>query len=428
MKLIYVVIDGMGDRPSDILGGKTPLEDADTPNLDSLAKMGRTGLMYTVRKGIAPESDVAVMSILGYNPFKFSTGRGVIEAIGADMNLEDGDLALRCNFATIGSEKKIVDRRVGRNLTGQESSELSSAINKSVELMSHPANFMFKSTTGYRAVLVIKSYEGSLSSNISNVDPAYQRVEGLGVVDEKAKMVLNECKPLDETEKAKVSAELLNEFIAKSHKVLESHPVNLNRVSEGKLKANIILARDAGDSLPSFFNINKRYGLTFVSLTDMPVEKGLSELVGMQADSLPPPSKDLREDCLLRVKRLFKLFPKFDCFYIHIKGPDEPGHDGQFRIKRDMISVIDRYFFGELLLKVGLDNVIICVTADHSTPCALKTHSDDPVPLLICGKGIEKDNVTNFSEKECRNGSLGLLQRGDKLMPKLIGFFKRAQS
>jgi 2,3-bisphosphoglycerate-independent phosphoglycerate mutase len=427
LKLIYVVIDGLGDRPSNVLDGKTPLEAADTPNLDFLAKMGKNGLMYTVRKGVAPESDVAVMSILGYDPFKFSTGRGVIEAIGADITLEDGDLALRCNFATVDSGKNILDRRAGRNLTRQETSELSRAINRSVELTSHPANFKFKSTTGHRAVLVIKSCKGSLSSNISNVDPAYQRVEGLGVVDEKAKMVLKECEPLDETEQAKVSAELLNEFVAKSHELLENHPVNLNRVSKGKLKANIVLTRDAGDSLPRFFNINKKYDLSFVSLTDMPVEKGLSKLVGMQADSLPPPSKDLKEDCKLRIKRLFKLLPKFDCFYIHIKGPDEPGHDGQFIIKRDMISVIDRYFIGEILQNVRLDDAIICVTADHSTPCALKTHSDDPVPLLICGKGIERDDVTSFSEKECGNGSLGLLQRGDMLMPKLVSFFKSAQ-
>ena len=193
------------------------------------------------------------------------------------------------------------------------------------------------------------------------------------------------------------------------------------------MKANTILARDAGDRLPKFFSINEKYGLTYVSLTDMPVEKGLSKLVGMQAKSLPPPSEDLGEDCLLRVKRLLKLLPEFDCFYIHIKGPDEPGHDGNFHLKRDMISVIDRYFLGELLKKVKLDDMILCVTADHSTPCVLKTHSDDPVPLLICGKGVESDDVSQFSEKECRRGSLGLLQFGTELMPKLVNFLKHAE-
>ncbi len=418
----------MGDLPSDALEGKTPLEAADTPNLDFLAKAGKTGLMYTVKKCIAPESDVAVMAILGYDPFKFSTGRGIIEAIGADLNVKDGDLALRCNFATVDSENRIMDRRAGRNLTEQETSELCRAVNRSIELESTPANFEFKNTIGHRAVLVIKCDEWALSANITNVDPAYKRVKGLGVVDESAEMFLKECKALDGTEEAKVSAELLNEFITKSHGVLDSHHVNSKRVSDGKLKANIILARDAGNSVPKFFNINEESGLSFVSITDMPVEKGLSKLAGMQAENIPPPTKDLRGDCLLRVERLLDLLPRFDCFYIHIKGPDESGHDGKFKIKSDMIAMIDKYFFGELLQKVKLDDMIICVTADHSTPCALKTHSDDPVPLLICGRGVERDGIIRFSEKECAGGSLGLLQHGTELMPKLINFFKGARA
>ena len=114
MKLIYVAIDGMGDLPIKSLGNKTPLEAAETPNLDALAKTGKTGLMYTVKKGVAPESDVAVISLLGYDPFKYSTGRGVIEAAGVGLKMKDGDLALRCNFATLGEGKNIIDRRVAR--------------------------------------------------------------------------------------------------------------------------------------------------------------------------------------------------------------------------------------------------------------------------------------------------------------------------
>ncbi|MEM4244308.1 MAG: phosphoglycerate mutase, partial [Candidatus Bathyarchaeia archaeon] len=120
MKLIYIAIDGMGDLPIAELGNKTPLEAAETPNMDFLAKNGKTGLMYTVRRGIAPESDVAVISLLGYDPFKYSTGRGVIEAVGAGLNVADGDLALRCNFATLGQGRRIIDRRVARSLTTEE--------------------------------------------------------------------------------------------------------------------------------------------------------------------------------------------------------------------------------------------------------------------------------------------------------------------
>ena len=141
LKLIYIVIDGLGDLPIEELGGETPLEFAETPNLDWLAGKGKLGLMYTVGEGIAPESDVAVISILGYDPLKYHVGRGPIEAYGADLEMKDGDLALRCNFATLGPNRRIIDRRVGRTLTTEEASELSEAINREVKLESAPAEF-----------------------------------------------------------------------------------------------------------------------------------------------------------------------------------------------------------------------------------------------------------------------------------------------
>ncbi|MEM2479928.1 MAG: phosphoglycerate mutase, partial [Candidatus Bathyarchaeia archaeon] len=140
-KLIYVVIDGMGDLPIGELGNKTPLEFADTPNMDLLAKNGKLGLMYTVEKGVAPESDVAVISILGYDPYIYHAGRGPLEAYGAGLDFRDGDLALRCNFATLGEGRRIIDRRAGRDLTTEEASELAEAINRLVKLESHPAEF-----------------------------------------------------------------------------------------------------------------------------------------------------------------------------------------------------------------------------------------------------------------------------------------------
>jgi 2,3-bisphosphoglycerate-independent phosphoglycerate mutase len=229
---------------------------------------------------------------------------------------------------------------------------------------------------------------------------------------------------MDNSKEAKISADLVNEFIEKSHIVLDRHDVNKRRAAEGKLKANVILTRSAGHLLPKFLNINERYGLRFVSLTDMPVERGISKLAGMQMITLPPPSHNLKKDCTLRVKKLLDLLPHYDCFYIHIKGPDEPGHDGNFELKAHLISIIDKYFFGKLLQKINLENYVICVTADHSTPCKLKAHSDDPVPLLISGNKIEADNISKFAEKECKNGSLGILENGTKLMPKLISFLK----
>ncbi len=135
---------------------------------------------------------------------------------------------------------------------------------------------------------------------------------------------------------------------------------------------------------------------------------------------LPPPSKNLGKDCKLRVEKLLETLPLYDCFYIHIKGPDEPGHDGNFNLKTQLIAAVDKHFVGNMLQKIDLEDHVICVTADHATPCKLMAHSDDPVPLLISGNKIQADRVQRFSEKECKNGELGILLRGTELMPKLI--------
>jgi 2,3-bisphosphoglycerate-independent phosphoglycerate mutase len=424
LKLIFVVIDGMADLPIAELGNRTPLEAAETPNMNFLARIGKTGLMYTVRKGVAPESDVAVISILGYDPSKYGTGRGVLEAVGADVAFSNGNLALRCNFATLGRGNEIVDRRAGRDLTTEEAAELSRTVNERVRLESCAADFEFRNTLGHRAVLVIRSREKSLSSMITNTDPAYTRVEELSVAEPNVAMLLRECKPTDNTEKARISARLVNEFVAKSRDVLSEHEVNQRRVARGKLKANGILTRDAGHQLPKFFNINKMYNVHFASLTDMPVERGISKLTGMHLTALPPPSSNLKEDCMMRAEKLLDILSSYDCVYIHIKGPDEPGHDGDFKLKKHLISVIDTHFLGTILREANLRDHVICVTADHATPCALKAHSDDPVPLLIAGNKISGDNVSKFSEKECMKGSLGTLEHGTELMPRLIKLLK----
>ena len=424
MKLIFVAIDGMGDLPIESLGNKTPLEAAETPNLDSLAKKGKTGLMYTVRKGVAPESDVAVISLLGYDPFKYSTGRGVIEAAGVGLKMKDGDLALRCNFATLGQGKTILDRRVARSLRTEEASELTQAVNKEVKLTSYPATFEYKNTLGHRAVLLIKSKARPLSSNITNSDPAYIIMNGIGVAKPDVEMVLKTCEPTDNTEASKVSAGLVNEFIEKSHILWENHPINEKRAKEGKLKANVVLTRDAGHLLPKFFNINKRYDVNFAALADMHAERGIAQLAGMESSLLPPPTGNLQKDCEVRVKALLEALPKHDCFYIHLKGPDEPGHDGNCKLKTQVISAIDKYFFGPLLNQITLQDNLICVTTDHATPCALKVHSDTPVPVLISGDRFGNSTIVKFCEKECAKGSLGIIGRGCELMPKLMELLK----
>jgi len=425
LKLIYIIIDGMGDTPIEELDGKTPLEAAETPYMDSLAKNGKTGLMYTVGKGMAPESDVAVVSILGYDPFKYHVSRGALETVGAGLKMRSGDLALRCNFGTLAADNSsIIDRRAGRNLTQKEGDELAQAVNEEVQLESHLASLQLKSTATYRAALVIRSEDGMLSGNISNTDPAYKRINSVGVADLEAEMIMKTCNPLDDTVESKISAELVNEFTRKATPVLDQHEVNRRRAKEGKLKANVILSRDAGSMVPKFPLLKELYGLDFVCLADMNVERGISSLAGMSLVDLPLPSKNLESDCKLRIKKLFEVLPHYDCFYIHIKGPDEPGHDGDFNLKSKLIAVVDKHFVGEMLQKINLEDHIVCITADHSTPCKLKAHSDDPVPLLISGNRLKADMVQRFSEKDCKMGELGVLTQGTELMPKLVNYLK----
>ncbi len=424
MKILYIVLDGLGDLPIPELGDKTPLEAAHTPIMDNLARSGKTGLLYTVEKSVAPESDVAVISILGYDAKKYYTGRGPLECYAAGLKVNDGDLAYRVNFATLGDNDKIVDRRVGRNLTTKEATELSEAINYKVRLSS--ADFSFLNTIGHRGVLIIRSAMGKLSAQVSNTDPAYEKEGVFGVAKSDFENVLLKSQAVDGFEhlsEAKEAASLTNEFIQKSHQVLDNEPVNRKRVSEGKLPANVILTRDSGDALPKFPQLDQEFGKKFGCFVEMPVERGIALLTGMTIIDLPLPTGDPTVDYPLRAKKAIDSIQNYDGLYIHIKGPDEPAHDGKVAAKKESIASIDQYFFGNLLARVDLENTIIAVTADHSTPCLIKTHSADPVPLLVAGNAIEPDGSQSYSEKECQRGSLGELM-GPELMPLLIELSK----
>ncbi len=425
LKLLLVVIDGMGDLPVPKLGGKTPLDYANIPYMDTLAKCGQTGIMYTVKKGIAPETHSGVISILGLDPFTYPARRGVLEAVGAGMKFSAGELALRCNFVTLGKRMDIDDRRAGRDLTTEEALLLAEEINKKVKIESFPADFEFRSTVGHRGVLVIRSKKAPLSENITGTDPAYTRKSGVTIAQSEFEMFVQKSKPLDKTEFAKISSAIVNEFTWKSHKVMEMSEVNKKRTVAGKLKANGLLMRDPGNKIPKFPNINKKFGLRFASLVNMPVENGIDKLTGMKGIEIPLPSKDLAKDCIMMLHKLLEHLQEYDAFYVHIKDPDEPGHDGDCKKKAHLFEVIDENFFGKLIKKIDLNNVIICITSDHATPCVAKCHTDDPVPILITGNKVGSDGSKGFSEYICRKGSLGTLERGVDLMPRLVSMMKK---
>ncbi len=408
-KILYVILDGLGDRPLPELDGRTPLEAAETPHLDRLAAAGRQGTVITVGKGIAPESDVAVMAILGYDPLRYHAGRGPLEAVGSGLAFHEGDLAMRGNFATVGNGWEIIDRRVGRNLTSEEARDLAASINQEVRLTSSAASAVVQATIGYRSAVVIYPKEGRLSANIGNTDPAYARVQGLGVAKADAGNLVEECRPLDDSPEAWIAAELVNELTRKSREVLDGHPVNRRRREEGKPPANLILLRDAGDHLPAAPLIKDRFGVEFGCFVEMPVERGIARLLGMTIIEVPPSFGDREPAYRLWAQRAAEEITRHGGLYLHLKGPDEPGHDGDCEAKRDVIALIDRAFFGELVPRVDLQTTIIAVTADHATPCALHAHSADPVPLLISGGGVKPDDTTRFSEREAERGDLGML-------------------
>ncbi|UCD72877.1 MAG: 2,3-bisphosphoglycerate-independent phosphoglycerate mutase, partial [Candidatus Bathyarchaeota archaeon] len=374
-KILYIILDGLGDRPHPDLDGKTPLEAADIPNIDSLAKRGKMGLVHTVKEGVAPESDVAVMSLLGYDAEKYYPGRGPLETQGAGMEMSTGDLALRGNFATGTSEDIIINRRVARSLETSEGEELARAVNESVELVSDRSTFKLVSTIGYRNVLVIKRSSGNLSGNISNTDPAYDRISTYSIAKEEFEMKVRESRPLEENEEARIAAELVNEFTEKSKKILSTHPINIRRTREGKLPANLILLRDAGSQKPLLPKITDLYGVEFGCLVELPVEKGIAELSGMEVFSIPLVENTLSEHYKNMAQTTVSTLKRKEGVYVHIKGPDEPGHDGLAKKKQKIIEDIDKYFFSNILGDLDLNEVVVAITSDHSTPCILKAHS-----------------------------------------------------
>jgi 2,3-bisphosphoglycerate-independent phosphoglycerate mutase len=424
-KILYVVLDGLGDTPIKELGNKTPLEAALTPNMDKLAQMGKSGVVHTVAKGVAPESDIAVISLLGYDAHKYYTGRGPLESFAEGLKVEDGNVALRVNFATVADDgRTIKDRRVGRNLTTEEATLLAKEINSKVTLTN--ATFEFKNTIGHRGILVIRAMHAQLSAWITNTDPAYDREGVFGLAKEKFEPVVADCKPMpgyEDSKPAQEAAALLNEFTLKSHKVLQEAAINKKRIADGKVPANVILSRDAGDHLPKFPPMSEYYKLRFGSFVEMPVEKGIALLTGLSIVDVPSNTGHPDVDYAIWAKIALQKIPDFDGLYIHIKGPDEPGHDGDFNKKKTSIEAIDKYFFGNLLPHLKLKDFIVAVTADHSTPCKLKAHSADPAPLVISGDNIKPDGTLSFSEKACHQGSLGEII-GKDLMGLLIKLAK----
>ena len=385
--------------------GKTPLDAANTPNLDRLAKNGTMGQVITVGKGIAPESDIAVFNMLGYK-FKHNdyAGRGVVEAIGIGIDFKDGDLALRGNFATLNGNGVIIDRRAGRNIEKQDTEAVSNEIEEKIKFSDENATAIITPTIGHRLVIRIRS-NCTLSSNISNTDPAYGRVDGMGIARAVTDFLkIEKCLPLDEESHTKLASKLVNELTDQSLDIMKKSKVNERRKENDKKLLNGILLRDAGNIYPKVTPINDLHSMKFSCIVDMPVEIGISKILKMKTYDAGG-----RTDYEEKAKVAAKAMDEQNAVYVHLKGPDEFGHDGDAQGKMENIEEIDKRFFGTLLDNIDSSKVAVIVSADHSTPCINKGHSADPVPLLISGDMVTNDDTQRFTETEAKKGRIGLI-------------------
>jgi len=399
------LLDGVGDLPHPDLAGKTPLEAATTKNMDTLAKNGIMGQVISVGKGIAPESDIAVFNMLGYK-FQHSdyAGRGVIEAIGVGSDFRDGDLALRGNFATLDNEGKIIDRRAGRKIEREDVEEISKEIEKEIKFSNPNTSVVVAPTVGHRVTVRLRDSK-PLSSEISNTDPAYGRIDGMGIAKAVSDfMEIEKCIPLEQTENAISTANLVNEFTEQSLEIMKKSDVNKRRSQKNKKLLNSILLRDAGNKYPNVKPINDLHSMNFSCIVDMPVEVGISNILKMRTYNAGGLT-DYEEKASVAAQAM----ETENAIYVHLKGPDEFGHDGDAIGKMKNIEEIDKRFFGTLLDHIDVSKVAVMISADHSTPSIHKGHSADPVPVLISGDMITNDDTQRFTEAEAKKGAIGLI-------------------
>ncbi|MDB2445845.1 alkaline phosphatase family protein [Nitrosopumilus sp.] len=414
--MIYVLLDGVGDLPHPDLDGKTPLEAANTPTLDKIASNGSIGEVISVGKGIAPESDIAVFNMLGYK-FEHAdyAGRGVIEAIGVGIDFKDGDLALRGNYSTLNQEEVITDRRAGRHIEKEDADGIAKELEEKINFSIPDTKIVVAPTIGHRVTVRIRASSKKLSSRITNTDPAYSNIGGMGVAKAVGDYLkIEKCLPLEEDENSKITADLVNEFSEQSIKIMKESEINKKREKQNKKQLSCILLRDAGNKYPDVSPINEKHKMKFSCIVDMPVELGISEVLKMEAFKAGGLT-DYEE----KAKVAAKSMETQNAIYVHLKGPDEFGHDGDAIGKMKNIEEIDQRFFKTLVENIDSNKVAIIISADHSTPCINKGHSDDPVPVVVSADFIKNDGTTRMTEQQAKKGSIGLLQ-GSEVVTKSL--------
>lgn len=399
-KVLFVIFDGLGDRPIKEFGYKTPLEYANTSNFDMIASKSICGLSNALGRGVRPGSDVSHLAIFGYPMDKYYTGRGPIEVAGLGIKLQQGDVAFRGNFGTVAENWDIIDRRAGRIRVVDE---FTAAID-GMEI--DGVQVIVKPGTAHRAGVVFRGK--GLSANVTDADP---HEEGKPVSEVRAK---------DDSPEAIFTASVINKFMRRSYEILDKLEANNKRTAEGKLPANFLLLRGAG-MYPTMPTFEEKYGLKASCIAGGGLYKGIGAFLGMDlidvegATALP--DSDVRAKFIAAKNAL----NDYDFVFTHVKATDSLAEDGNFEGKKNFIEKCNDAIAE--LLDIP-DNTLLVITADHSTACELKAHTADPVPLLFCAPTVRIDDVKEFNERAFVNGGFGRVEGAD-IMPEVMNILGR---
>ena len=378
MKYIIILGDGMADEPLAELGGKTPLEYADIPNMDRIAREGRCGMLRTVPEGFEPGSDIANLSILGYDPRTTYTGRGPLEAASMGVTLREGEFAYRCNLVTI-RDGMIEDFNAG-HISSTEGAELLRDLDAALDdIRVYPG-------VGYRNLMVVPRALGAETT------PPHDIVG----------------QPIGEFLPRGGDAGLLLDCMERAEEIFADHPVNRRRLKEGNLPATGIWPWSGGKK-PSLALFQEKYGLSGGMISAVDLLRGIACLAGMEVIDVPGATGFLDTDYEAKARYAVEALDRLDFVYVHVEAPDEAGHMGSVEEKVRAIERLDE------AIGIVLDrpDTTIAVLPDHPTPVRYKTHTMDPVPFALLGKG--RDGVAAFSERDAAKGSFGLMQAPDLL-------------
>ena len=411
-KAILFIADGLGGRPSD-MDGETCLEVADTPNLNKMASRGINGLLDPVKRGVRPGSDTSHLSLFGYNPEDIYSGRGVFEASGAFMDIEEGDVCFRTNFATVDENMGVVDRRAGRIEKGQD--KLEEALNN-MDLEEFPeVEINFKATTQHRGALVLKG-EG-LSDKISDTDPHEEGHIKARHIDssEPGKpeetfigqnaVEVEKSKALDGSEEAKKTARIVNKISQRAHEILTDMEFNERREEEGKLAANALLLRGASKK-PDIPDFEDKYGLEGVGIAAGALYLGVVREVGMKAERPEGATGDVGTNFMEKAKTAVDKLEENDFVYLHVKATDNAAHDHDAEKKVRCIEKVDE-MVGYLLDNLDWESTHMVFTGDHTTPVNFGDHTAEPVPIVYYGPEVREDDVEEIGERPSAKGDLG---------------------